>query len=743
MEIHHAHCLKCINRRCMARPEAGVSCDLIGCPLVCGAVFHGCKLEEHRLLCPYERAPCLNAGFGCPFTVARLKMAAHLETCPASVVCCTMEWNRWPVSYADRKSYENLSKDFDEVEQLDMALALQDQRMLLESLRVTTTVSKNGDAPAGRGRGNATEAAEAASAAEAPPGHGPMAMEDEPYGALYKASVETSRTLAAALEILTGAKGADAAHRNGENGDKNGAACGGGGVRVRRYGAEESKNVDMKESDSDSECELGAVGGVDRAVLGANGDALPWDARDRDFVELLAGDEADECGGGVVAHEAAYGRPAALYRSPPVAAPEPPPPPFTPPAAVTPPFLLPDHVRNNLLQHLPVELGYRCLERKLQAVELLRGMSVFTFNGRRALLSDPYLFRAKMEDKAVDTSDLEVADDPMGLHGIDLITAALLFCLGDSPGGRGISDSRFVDGYHIDFGTQTFSFPSAILATDTTVGDIGSASACDHASPQLCNPSPFHTLRLDLVLECVARYQTKQRSMFTFVCGQLFRRDEFSSHFKNVHGDIHAGLNGWMEHRCPLAYYGCTYSQRRFCPAAQGSRVIHDRHLGSFGVRLAPPLQPGERSGPRSGRRCGARCDHLSGLPFEILQHIAGFLDGFSLCQLSRASLTMREVCGSLLQMRGMVVLLWGKQRLADGSSSWRITDKVWRFSTAFGTVTEWKFANIASMADHLKKCKFNTVARREDAIPLPCMCFTRELTKEGRCLRSVLKPVA
>ena len=133
MEDLHAHCLNCINRRCMTRPETGVSCDLIGCHLVCGAVFHACKAEEHCLLCPLERVPCLNVGFGCPFTIPRMKMAEHLETCPASVVCCTMEWNRWPVSYSDRQSYENLSKDFDEVEQLDMALALQDQRMLLES----------------------------------------------------------------------------------------------------------------------------------------------------------------------------------------------------------------------------------------------------------------------------------------------------------------------------------------------------------------------------------------------------------------------------------------------------------------------------------------------------------------------------------------------------------------------------------------------------------------------------------
>ncbi|KAG5846488.1 hypothetical protein ANANG_G00115500 [Anguilla anguilla] len=324
----------------------------------------------------------------------------------------------------------------------------------------------------------------------------------------------------------------------------------------------------------------------------------------------------------------------------------------------------------------PLDLEDRWLERKLQNLQALRAMGSFAFSGRRALYADS--LRVKMEDKSVDTSDLEVADDPMGLHGIDLITAALLFCLGDSPGGRGISDSRFVDGYRIDLGTQTFSFPSAILATNTMVGDVASASACDHASPQLSNPSPFHTLRLDLVLQCVARYQTKQRSMFTFVCGQLFRRDEFSSHFKNVHCDIHAGLNGWMEHRCPWR-------------------------------TTAAPTPSAASARPRRA---------------------------------TASSTTATCAPSGLLQARGMVVLLWEKRRYPSGPSSWQIKDKVWRFSTAFGTVNEWKFANITSMADHLKKCKFNTVERREEAVPLPCMCFTRELTKEGRSLRSVLKPV-
>ncbi|XP_068608059.1 F-box only protein 30a [Brachionichthys hirsutus] len=731
MESLHSHCLKCINRRCMVRPEAGVSCDLIGCALVCGAVFHSCKLEEHRLLCPYERRPCLNREFGCPLSIRRIKMARHLETCPASIVCCTMEWNRWPVSYSDRKSYENLSKDFDEVEQLDMALALQDQRMLLESLKVTTNVSKRGEQEVDERDKMAT----ASSLPETALANGTVEMEEESYDELFRASVETSRSLAAALDILTNA--ADIGDLVGNLNGGNGAGENGDSRDVRL--AEGGRNVDMEVSDSDSERELGAVGGVDCAA-GADGEEerVGW-AGGRDFVELFF-EASDD-----IAEEPINDPGPVWPATPPDRVPVPAPGrPVPQQAAVSPPrpFLLSDHVRNNFLHHLPTELRYRCLERKLQNVDVLRGISMFTFNGRRALLSDPYLFRAKMEDKSVDTSDLDVADDPMGLHGIDLITAALLFCLGDSPGGRGISDSRFVDGYHIDFGTQTFSFPSAILATDTMVGDIASASACDHASPQLSNPSPFHTLRLDLVLECVARYQTKQRSMFTFVCGQLFRRDEFSSHFKNVHGDIHAGLNGWMEQRCPLAYYGCTYSQRRFCPSVQGFRIIHDRHLGSFGVQPSAAFEPGDGL-PGSACCFDSRCDRFSGLPFEVLQHVASFLDSFSLCQLSRASRTMRDVCATLLQMRGMVVLLWGKKRRADGSPSWQITDKVWRFSTAFGTVNEWKFANIASMADHLKKCTFNTIARREEAIPLPCMCFTRELTKEGRCLRSVLKPVA
>ncbi|KAG8123758.1 putative F-box only protein [Naja naja] len=743
-DLQHLHCVNCISRRCMTRTEAGISCDLIGCPMVCGAVFHLCKAEEHRLLCPLERVPCLNSGFGCPFTVTRNKIAEHLETCPASVVCCTMEWNRWPVSYADRKSYENLSKDVDEIEQLDMALALQDQRMLLESLKVATMTSKTPD-PILKPR----EQSSVVSAPDATVANGLLPVDEESFGALYQATVETTKSLATALDILNTATSLLSSKLSILPCKRNADCC------VKEHSSMQT----MVEHDSVEENSMGAVGGIKLDILNQNGqleqngssdicydttkhyklnmnlDNIPlcngFHLDDSSTEKLQQNEELNICNSSQfnVANSIHNASPcdkaANVCNSVPVAQVK---------------YEIPLHsLSNGTTDH--IYMSHDCNDERLQREieqEKLRN-NVFSFIPHHTYnyLAN-YCLSATKEDKAVDTSDLEITEDPMDLQGIDLITAALLFCLGDSPGGRGISDCRIIDGYHVDFGTQTFSLPSAILATNTMVGEIASASACDHANPQLSNPSPFQTLGLDLVLECVTRYQTK-RSMFTFVCGQLFRRNEFSSHFKNVHGDIHAGLNGWMEQRCPLAYYGCTYSQRRFCPSTQGAKIIHDRHLRSFGVQPSISTVLSEPD-----KRCclGLHSDNLSNLPFEVLQHIAGFLDGFSLCQLSQVSRLMRDVCGSLLQARGMVILLWEKRIYPDGSFSWQIKEKVWRFSTAFCTVNEWKFADIVSMADHLKKCSYNAVEKREEAVPLPCMCVTRELTKEGRSLRSVLKPV-
>ncbi|XP_068088244.1 F-box only protein 30 [Hyperolius riggenbachi] len=716
-EPQHSHCAGCVNRRCMIRPEIGVSCDLVGCPHVCGAVFHSCKVDEHRILCPLERVPCLNKEFGCPFLMTRNKLAEHLQYCPANVVCCTMEWNRWPVSYADRTSYENLSTDVDKVEQLDLALALQDQRMLLESLKVATMMSKT------------TEKLEPQEKVSVKAENDKMLTNDvsgdeDSYSAFYQASVETTKSLAAALDILNNAT-RDIAMLNG---------------RLRDASTEMNKHFQLSEqngrseilTDQDFEEEdiIEASSGVACSSLkhlhhNGSSDFYPGtnDSYVAESEDIHLNQSPVLCNGFHKDGEARFTAESIQNGAG---------------VSLDTGEKLVNHSSSSLSveQHSSPSITNGSEEKILDKKDEQRLRNVAIF-GRSPFLGNSYWFRAKTKDKAVDTSDLEVEEDPMGLSRIDLVTAAFLFCLGESPGGRGISDKRSVDGHHIDCGTQTFSFPSAILATNTMVGDIASACACDHANPQLSNPSPFQTLGLDLVLEYVAGYQVKQRSMFTFVCGQLFRRDEFSSHFKNVHADIHAGLNGWMEQRCPLAYYGCTYSQRRFCPSTQGSKIIHDRHLKSFGIQ--PHMSSNNDSTKNSSHI--SPLDHFSSLPYEVLQHIAGFLDGFTLCQLSRVSRLMRDVCSSLLQARGIVVLLWEKRQYPHGSS-WQIKEKVWRFSTAFSTVKEWKFADVVSMADHLKKCTYNTVEKREEAVPLPCMCVTRELTKDGRSLRSVLKSV-
>ncbi|KAM5164543.1 F-box only protein 30 [Mantella aurantiaca] len=715
-ENQHVHCASCVSRRCMMRLEAGVSCDLVSCLHVCGAVFHSCKADEHRILCPLERVPCLNQGFGCPSVMTRNKLAEHLQYCPANVVCCTMEWNRWPVSYADRTSYENLSTNVDKVEQLDLALALQDQRMLLESLKVATMMSKT------------TEKHEPQEQIPVKPENdnkmftNDVSSDEDSYSALYQATLETTKSLAAALDILNNAT-RDIAMLNG---------------RLRDASSEMNKNFQISEQNGRCDLFKDQVFVEEEGTEASNGMIYspPKELHQNgssDFYPRRNGSDLAEC------EDTNVKQLSVLYNGLRKDGKD-----VVTLACRQNADIPLDNSKNHVIQNssfLGVEqLSTPCITKGSEeqinknSEQWFQNVAVF---GRSPFLGNSYWFRARNENKAVDTSDLEVQEDPMGFNRIDLVTAAFLFCLGESPGGRGISDRRNVDANHIDCGTQTFSFPSAILATNTMVGDIASACACDHANPQLSNPSPFQTLGLDLVLEYVAGYQVKQRSMFTFVCGQLFRRDEFSSHFKNVHADIHAGLNGWMEQRCPLAYYGCTYSQRRFCPLTQGSKIIHDRHLKSFGVQPHIPnnIRPIKNS-PQS-----LSVDHFSSLPYEVLQHVAGFLDGFTLCQLSRVSRLMRDVCSSLLQARGIVVLLWEK-RLYPKGSSWQIKEKVWRFSTAFSTVKEWKFADVVSMADHLKKCSYNTVEKREDAVPLPCMCVTRELTKEGRSLRSVLKPV-
>ena len=73
-----------------------------------------------------------------------------------------------------------------------------------------------------------------------------------------------------------------------------------------------------------------------------------------------------------------------------------------------------------------------------------------------------------------------------------------------------------------------------------------------------------------------AKFASILGQMYTFVCAKEFRRDEFAHHSKTIHDDIIGGMNNWLEHRCPLAIYGCGFSQRRFFP---GTNIRFSYHI--------------------------------------------------------------------------------------------------------------------------------------------------------------------
>ena len=69
--------------------------------------------------------------------------------------------------------------------------------------------------------------------------------------------------------------------------------------------------------------------------------------------------------------------------------------------------------------------------------------------------------------------------------------------------------------------------------------------------------------------------------------------------------------------------------------------------------------------------------DSLSSLPYEVLCHMASFLDSLSLSQLALVSQLMRQVCSSLLQERGMVTLRWERKTYSHGGAKWRVKQMV------------------------------------------------------------------
>ncbi|XP_061683194.1 F-box only protein 40 [Syngnathoides biaculeatus] len=636
--VHHEHCEKCYAVHCQAPPQLSNGCVVVRCPNDCGASMHACKEDEHHLLCPNETVTCINADYGCPLSMPRHRRAHHLEACPASVVSCSQEWNRWPVSDNDLTFYRNVSQQSER--SLDVALALRDQELLFRSIKMKTifpelTLTDPEELDVGVASGDSCLASGGCTQ------NGCMRVEEEEASDVVRDVLD--------MESL----------QNYSSWEKI--------FKKEMGGCEQtSKNVTKK---TESGMKIDPSGASSSCGNGVSGLA-PW----QDGVLERLGKEAN-----ITEYNMYLVHNGAMLIN------------FGQLAACTPREK--DFVYGSLE---PIE------------VKSVRSFNIpSSYRAKRYHLKDPSR-KIKVAHQSVDTVDLNASAEE--LPKCDEVGATLLYCLEKEFKGHLISESTGTDGLYVNVGTQTYDFDSAPFAAEASLADVVASK------PQ------FLHVRTDV--ESVTRRHNKTSSSFSYKCGLFFRRDEYPSHFRNVHSDIQAGLSGWFLQRCPLAYLGCTFTQTRIHPDGQAAEVKYHNVVDKLVIRPDVPwelLQ--DVKAPRYP-------DPLSRLPLEILQHVARYLDTFTLSQLAQVSCRMREVCATLLQARGMVSLKWEKKTYSHGGSGWKSRKKVWEFSSLFCPVERWRFTDSPSMADHLRTCPFYL---RDDHTEPVALRGLRDVSKEAR----------
>lgn len=201
---------------------------------------------------------------------------------------------------------------------------------------------------------------------------------------------------------------------------------------------------------------------------------------------------------------------------------------------------------------------------------------------------------------------------------------------------------------------------------EEAIEEIDVVSSKDIETIPECPPmlETYSGLGLNLNLETIPKYFKHNIFMYRVQCSQILHRREFPAHFKNVHSDIHGGL-GWIEQRCPFAQYGCSYVHHRLHPSSQEASVVFSQDLGTFGIKPVKSID-----------HCPKDC-YLMCLPYEVLEVICEWLDGFSLCNLSVTCKGLHHFMFHLLLKKGVVVVQWKKRIYEDGSASWMIHQKV------------------------------------------------------------------
>lgn len=535
----HSHCESCFKQFCTISPDGINSCPMVSCDQSCGARFHDCKKEGHAFICQLEKVPCINKVYGCPFILPRAKIKSHLKECPASVIQCGIEWNRWPMHSLEERKKAPLPLNNPHIKcgQLDVALAFRDQRMLLDSM---------------------------------------------------KASKRTKRILQNSL--------------------------------TRKYPA-----VPFCVRSSSFDSDIVTSEDTSKNVSDDENDA-PWQV-----VNAPPGLQSSIC--------------SKLHKA-----------------------------SRDTTEQLSAALDLVSHHMGLEAIRHMKLAYISEANS------------CKIENKC-DMEENPSASAPV------------------VEGQAGESISTSLDS------TSSSSFNEASSLTPEPGVDVYKQSSKLH-----------DLLGVDINIESISKYEPKPSTMYTFLCAQDFRRDEYSWHVKNVHEEIQCGLNGWLEQRCPLAWQGCTWSFHRFSPNNKNSSVVYNPLSESLGlvvttgnedpkdtevssdqqnaevpndaylrklreatpeiftsykydsdVKVLPKFKPLSEDTGDSNR---GNTIKLTELPFEVLQHVARRLHGFDMANLALTCHFLRDVCCSMLEEMGIVVLVW-KKWSAGYIPRWRVSYKV------------------------------------------------------------------
>lgn len=258
---------------------------------------------------------------------------------------------------------------------------------------------------------------------------------------------------------------------------------------------------------------------------------------------------------------------------------------------------------------------------------------------------------------------------------------------------------------------------SSATSAETRVQCRRQAAAARRRSPSLQRHhlSRQH-LGLDLSVEHLVRYQSKPKSMLTFTCGALLRRDEFANHYASVHADIQSQLDA-LEQRCPLATLGCTWTCRRLRPRINGrlARVVHDELSESFAFKPYYDTCATESSVGTS----------IEALPLDVLVDVLARVDGASLANLAMTSRKMRAACTLVLDDQGLIEQQWSRA----SRSHWRVVNRRWMFSCAFGKADSWTLGDYegAQVQEHLRKCTIYERAECRPPVRLPGLADAAE----------------